>query len=660
NSVGGSRNLGATGGASGQPVTFAVAAGTTNDACVIVAGRVEFRHAGTCVVTADQAGTDDYEPAATATQVVTVAKAAAGLAVTAPGAATVGESLVLVPRSDSPAPVSATSDRPGVCSVDGLKVTFDHAGICIVSLSQPETADFIAGVTGTGSITVGKAAQVITGFAPAGAAVVGGASVDLSATGGASGNPVTFAVSGETTNGACTLGSGPSGSTVSFVHAGSCVVTADQAGNTDYTAASQVKRTIVVGKASQTISGFSLPGSAPIGAQVALAAVGGAGGAPVVFSVASGTTNAACTISGATVSFVHAGTCVVAADQAGTADYEAASQVVQAVAVARNPQSLVFSLPATASLGGSADLTATGGGSGQSVVFSVDPSTTNAACVIDGAVVRFVHAGSCVVAAFQGGTADFEEARTLATVNVERAPTVTSVSVTGTQIRALVRSTDASLGSVVGTPSGQVQFLVDGVLLGTAALNSDGVAVLDAVVPAGEHLVVARYLGDGDFAAGVGDYATSSGEVVRTDPVITATVTSARAISASGWYRSPVTVSFVCTAGSGALVGACPAPVVIGRSTKGRTVTGTVLADDGGRATVTTEVVKVDLVKPKVRIKGLAAGAAGKPRCVARDKTSGVASCRLKVRTHRDRVVYIAIAKDVAGNTTKVRKTVRR
>lgn len=656
NSVGGSRNLGATGGASGQPVTFAVAAGTTNDACVIQSGRVVFRHAGTCVVTADQAGTDDYEPAATATHVVTVAKAAAGLAVTAPAAATVGESLVLVPRSDSPAPVSAVSDRPDVCSVVGLTVTFDHVGTCIVLLTQPETADYLAGSTGMGAITVGKAAQVISGFAPGGSGVVGGG-VDLSASGGGSGNSVTFAVSDETTNGACTISSGPAGSTVSFVHAGSCVVTADQAGNSDYTAAVQVKRTIVVGKASQVISGFSLPGSAVIGSQFDLVATGGAGGAPVVFSVASGTTNEACRVVAGRVLVEHAGTCVVAADQAGTADYTAASQVVQAVAVARNPQSLVFSLPATASLGGSAPLVATGGASGQSVVFSVAAATTNGACVIDGAVVRFVHAGSCVIEAFQGGTADFEEARTLATVGVERAATVTSVSVTGSQIRALVRSTDASLGSVVGTPSGQVQFLLDGVLLGAATLNAEGVAVLDAVIPAGERLVVARYLGDGDFAAGVGDFATSSGEVVRTDPVITATVTSTRRISSSGWYRSPVTVSFVCVAGSGAVVGACPSPVVIGRSTKGRAVTGTVLAEDGGRATVTTEVLRVDVKRPKVRITGIAAG---NPRCVAKDKTSGVASCRLKVRTHRDRVVYIAIARDVAGNTSRVKKTVRR
>ena len=57
----------------------------------------------------------------------------------------------------------------------------------------------------------------------------------MTATGGDSGNPVTFSVDPATTNGACTLG--PDGSTVTFRHAGTCVIDADQAGNDDYTAA---------------------------------------------------------------------------------------------------------------------------------------------------------------------------------------------------------------------------------------------------------------------------------------------------------------------------------------------------------------------------------------------------------------------------------------
>src|SRR5206468_8032380 len=45
-----------------------------------------------------------------------------------------------------------------------------------------------------------------------------------------------------------------SGSTVTGVAVGSCVVAANQAGNTTYNAAPQVTQTITVGKGSQTIT----------------------------------------------------------------------------------------------------------------------------------------------------------------------------------------------------------------------------------------------------------------------------------------------------------------------------------------------------------------------------------------------------------------------
>ena len=54
-------------------------------------------------------------------------------------------------------------------------------------------------------------------------------------------------------------------------------------------------------------------------------ATGGDSGNPVTFSVDPATTNSACTVTGATVTFRHAGTCVIAADQAGNDDYPAAT-----------------------------------------------------------------------------------------------------------------------------------------------------------------------------------------------------------------------------------------------------------------------------------------------------------------------------------------------
>jgi YVTN family beta-propeller protein len=82
-------------------------------------------------------------------------------------------------------------------------------------------------------ISVGLGSQTITftSTAPSGA-VVGGPAYPVTATGGASGNPVTFSLDASSTSG-CAL----SGSTVSFGGpAGTCVVDANQAGNTSYSA----------------------------------------------------------------------------------------------------------------------------------------------------------------------------------------------------------------------------------------------------------------------------------------------------------------------------------------------------------------------------------------------------------------------------------------
>ena len=61
-----------------------------------------------------------------------------------------------------------------------------------------------------------------------------------------------------------------------------------------------------------------------------MAATGGGSGNDVVFS---STTTAVCTVSGSTVTFRAAGTCRIAANQAGDADYDAAPTVTQSIDV---------------------------------------------------------------------------------------------------------------------------------------------------------------------------------------------------------------------------------------------------------------------------------------------------------------------------------------
>lgn len=76
-------------------------------------------------------------------------------------------------------------------------------------------------------------------------------SIALSATGGGSGNPVTFSIdSSSTSKGTIT------GSTVTGITAGKLVIDANQAGSTNYSAAPQVSVTVMVNQAAPTVSAW--------------------------------------------------------------------------------------------------------------------------------------------------------------------------------------------------------------------------------------------------------------------------------------------------------------------------------------------------------------------------------------------------------------------
>jgi predicted secreted protein len=179
-------------------------------------------------------------------------------------------------------------------------------------------------------------AQAIT-FAsqPSGDEKVGG-TYDVTATGGGSGNPVTFAIDPSSTPGAC-ASSGTDGATVTFNAKGTCVIDANQAGNAKYLPAAQEQQTVVVIGLAQAITFTSQPSDdEEVGDTYAVTATGGDSGNPVTFSIDSSSTPGACASSGtngATVTFNAAGTCIIDANQAGDAQYLAAGQEQQTVEV---------------------------------------------------------------------------------------------------------------------------------------------------------------------------------------------------------------------------------------------------------------------------------------------------------------------------------------
>ena len=126
-------------------------------------------------------------------------------------------------------------------------------------------------------------------------------------------------------------------------------------------------------------------------------------------AVAFSTASAACSVTTAgTVTLLAVGTCTIAADQAGAANWTAAPQVTQSFAVgaALGSQTITFTstAPSTASVGGATyTVTAAGGGSGNPVIFTID-AAASAVCSISLAVVSFLTVGTCTINANQPAT----------------------------------------------------------------------------------------------------------------------------------------------------------------------------------------------------------------------------------------------------------------
>jgi len=113
----------------------------------------------------------------------------------------------------------------------------------------------------------------------------------------------------------------------------------------------------------------------------------------------SSQTPAVCSVSGALVHLLAAGTCTVAANQAGDANFSAAPQVLQSFAV-RQAQSLSFAPLGSHSVGeGSLALAATAS-SGLAVSYL---SNTPAVCTVFGNTLSLLAGGICSVTASQPG-----------------------------------------------------------------------------------------------------------------------------------------------------------------------------------------------------------------------------------------------------------------
>jgi Bacterial Ig-like domain (group 3)/MBG domain (YGX type) len=404
--------LSATGGASGNPVTFGYVSGPgtlsgTNNSTLTLTG------AGTIVVTANQAGGSDYSAATAVTASIIVSKVSQTIAFTPSSPVTYGVAPITLSAtggaSGDAVTFSITSGN-GFGSLSGTNnstLTITGAGTITIAASQAGNTNYAAATQVTASIVVSTVTQTIT-FTPSSPVAYGAAPITLSATGGASGNPVTFGY----VSGPGSL-SGTNNSTLTLTGAGTIVVTANQAGGSDYSAATAVTASIVVSKVSQTIAFPSLSpviyGVAPI----ALSATGGASGDAVTFSITSG--NGFGSLSGtnnSTLTITGAGTITIAANQAGNTNYAAATQVTVSIVVSTVAQTITFSPSSPVTYGvAPIALSATGGASGDPVTFSITSGNSfGSLSGTNNSTLTITGAGTITIAANQAGNTDYSAA----------------------------------------------------------------------------------------------------------------------------------------------------------------------------------------------------------------------------------------------------------
>ena len=284
--------------------------------------------------------------------------------------------------------LAVTFAASGNCSVTGSTVHITGAGSCTITASQAGDTNYNLATDVPQSFSIAKSSQTIT-FAALGGKNFGDPDFTVSATASSS-LAVTFAASGN-----CSV----TGSLVHITGAGSCTITASQAGDTNYNLATDVPQSFSIAKSSQTITFAALGGKNFGDPDFAVNAT--TPSSLVVTFTAIGN----CSVTGSTVHITGAGSCTVTASQAGDANYNSAIDVPQSFTIAKASQAITFAALVTRNFG-DPDFTVSATASSSLAVSFIASGN----CSVTGSTVHISNAGSCAITASQAGSSNFNPA----------------------------------------------------------------------------------------------------------------------------------------------------------------------------------------------------------------------------------------------------------
>ena len=358
----------------------------------------------------------------------------------------------------------------------------------------------------TGASTVAKANQTITFDTPT-AKTYGDSAFTLSASDTTtSGLAITYT---SATTGICTIAT----ATVTIVSAGTCTINANQSGNSNYNAATQVSRSFTINKASQsTLTITSTSGT--YGTAILLTTIGGSGTGAVSYTRRTNMLppgSPTCTVSSDSLTASSSGYCYVTATKATDSNYSAVSSTETAIYFAKLSQNVVIT-----SLGVSSTSypysqvlspTVSGALSDGALTYAIDAGGTASNCALTNNLGTYTltasTSGTCLITVTSATDSRYLAATSSpATFTFNKAAqsitltTLTTSSKSYPYTQALSMSTSGSSGS------GAITYAIEsgGTATGCALSNSTATATITATT-SGTCLVKATIATDTNYEA---------------------------------------------------------------------------------------------------------------------------------------------------------------
>jgi hypothetical protein len=398
---------------SGLSVAFTTA---TSLICTVSGTTLTILTVGTCTINANQAGNTNFAAASQVSGSFTISKATPSLSNFAHISKNVGDtSFDLAPPSVAnslPGAFSYTSATTATATISGQTVTIGSAGSTLVTATfTPTDSTRYNNATITMTLSVGLSAQAtlsITSLTTNTKAYPYTQALSINTSGGSGTGAITFAIASGGTATGCALSNSTSTATITASTVGTCLIQASKAADSTYSAVTSTAATFTFTVATQSIT-FATPSAMSVGGSTQTVAPTASSSLTVTLT---STTTGVCTVAGFVITAVETGTCSITANQAGNADYEAATDVIRTFAITP---------PATA-----AAITTQPAGAGSGSVLGTQP------------VIRIVDSGGNtvttstvnVVASIASGTGTLSGTTTIAASS--GIATFTNLVVTGT------------------------------------------------------------------------------------------------------------------------------------------------------------------------------------------------------------------------------------